>query len=202
MNNKSLTIAVAILALAVIGMLVMQFTCGRAACNKKTTAAEVNVSTSGLNIAYINSDSLLIHYELYKKFKAEMEEKQSRAEKQLEIQMRDFEKDAMDYQNKAQKGLMTRTEMLEKEQGLQARQQQLQQFEQKLNLDLQKEEQQRNAMINDSIKVVIKEFNADKQYKLILNNAFGSTVIDADSVLNITDTILVLINERYKKHNK
>lgn len=202
MNNKILTIAVAVLAVAVAGIFVMHFACGRAACGKKTSAAEIATPTGSISIAYINSDSLLIHYELYKKLKAEMEEKQTRAEKQLEMQMRDFERDAMDYQNKAQKGLMTRSEMLEKEQGLQARQQQLQQFEQKLNLDLQKEEQQRNAMINDSIKVVIKEFNADKKYKMILNNAFGSTVIDADSTLNITDTILVLINERYKKHAK
>lgn len=69
MNNKTLTIAVVVLAIAVAGIFVMHFTCGRAACSKKTTAAEVSVQTGGISIAYINSDSLLIHYELYKKTK-------------------------------------------------------------------------------------------------------------------------------------
>lgn len=201
MNNKILTALVAVLLVAVIALFVMHFTCGKAACHKQGNTA-VATQGSDFSIAYINSDSLLLHYELYKKLKAEMEDKQSRAEKQYEAQMRDLEKDAYEYQNKAQKGLLTRTEMLETEQGLQARQQQLQQFEQKLTADLQKEEQSRNQMINDSIKAVIKEFNADKKYRMILNNGFGSTVVDADSTLNITDTILVLINERYKKYAK
>jgi len=61
-----------------------------------------------------------------------------------------------------------------------------------------RKEEQMQKRIYDSIQVVLNDFNADKRFRLILNNAFGNSLLSADNALNITDTILVLLNDKHK----
>ena len=50
--------------------------------------------------------------------------------------------------------------------------------------------------IYDSIQLVLKQYNANGRYRMIMNNAFGNSLLNADGVDNITDSITVILNSR------
>ncbi len=88
--------------------------------------------------------------------------------------------------------------MQEKEMSFQQRQQELGMLNQKLSEELAQDEQRMQIQLIDSLKIAASIFNEDQHYQMILNNAFGTTVISGNPGLNVTDSIASLMNERYK----
>jgi outer membrane protein len=153
-------------------------------------------AASGLSIAFVNVDTLLMNYTLYNSLKNEHETSYKASESKFQAQAEKLQRDMIDYQQKAQKGLLTRNEMQVTEEGLNARQQQLMQLEEKLTRDLMAQEEAMQKRIYDSVTAAIQVINSDKKYKLVLNNAFGSNILDADQGLNITAQVSKILEER------
>jgi outer membrane protein len=59
---------------------------------------------------------------------------------------------------------------------------------------LQEEELVLNNRIAELINNAVKEINADKRYKMIVN---AGSLLDADESLNITEIVLAKVNELY-----
>lgn len=201
--NKLSIITNAIIVGAIALLYVLHFN-GKQTCNPAPA-----VSTSALSlandtidsgsyfpVAYINLDTLLLNYRLYNKLKAEHESKYRAAEGRFQGQAEALQRDAAQYQDRAQKGMMTRAEIQEKETELQDRQQRLTTLEQELSQELAVKEASIQKRIFDSLQNVLKTYNADGKYRMILNNAFGNSLLNADGVHNITDTVTVMLNNR------
>lgn len=199
--NKLSIIINAILAGAIALLFVLHFN------GKQTTVTATSApaspfagqsvgSSESFPVAYINLDSLLLNYRLYNKLKAAHEANYKASEGRFQGQAEALQQDVAKYQENAQKGLMTRAEMQAKETDLQGRQQQLMQLEQQLSQELAAKEEAVQKQIYDSLQSVLKTFNATGRYRMIMNNAFGNSLLNADGVDNITDTITVILNDR------
>ena len=94
--------------------------------------AEGSTVSASDGIVYINIDSVLTNYKMHSDIMAELQDKLSTKEAELQSKQRRFEKGVSDYQNKINKGLVTRTEAAEIEKDLQTEQQTLMQLQQKM----------------------------------------------------------------------
>ncbi len=158
----------------------------------------VNLVQPDVPIVYVNIDSLLNNYEYFQDMQEDFADKQSELEAELNNRSRQYEASAMDYQNKVQKGLVTRREAGELEQQLMAEQQSLLQLRDQLTQQLQEEEQVSNRKLINAIMEYLKIYNADQNYQFIFSNSFGDNVLFANEQLDITYIILPGLNEKYR----
>jgi outer membrane protein len=197
MKNLSLILN-AVLIVAVAVLFYLHF-------STKDTAKPAQGRTEGMNlvqpdvpIVYVNIDTLLNNYEYFKDMQEDFADKQSELEAELNNRSKQYEASAMDYQNKVQKGLVTRREAAELEQQLLGEQQSLLRLRDELTLQLQEEEQVSNRKLINAIMEYLKVYNADKDYQFIFSNSFGDNVLFANDKLDITYLILPGLNEQYK----
>ena len=205
MNQKVLIATNVVLAFAVLFLYVLYFG-GKTGKIESKRSKDISESTpvpaGSFIVAYINMDSMMLKYELYNTLKSQLEQKQSSAEGDYSRKMKQLENDYYKYQEKAQKGLLTRSEMQEQEMGLQQRQQEMQQLNQKLSEELAREEQNMQIQLFDSLKSATKIFNKGNRYQLIINNALSTTIVSGNASLNVTDSIVEIMNTRYKSITK
>lgn len=202
MKNNLLVILNIVLLVAVLVLFIDRFS-GSPEAKKQSTNTETATGqiVSG-DIVYVNVDSLLNGYDLYNELKTQLLKKQQQSESNLASRSKQLERKMLEYQNKAQKGLMLRSEMEATEKKLMQEQQSLMQLKEELSMSLMEDEQAMNKQIYDSVQSVLKQYNANfSKHALILNNTMGSTILHANPQSNITDTIMSLINQQYNSKN-
>lgn len=179
-----------------------------AGCQQQSAATAV-ASTSGpvqtaasSNIAYFNLDSLLLGYNMYLDMRADFEVKTQKADSELTTKGRALESDVVSYQEKVQKGLVTRAQAAELEQQLSVKQQELVQYRDQLVANMAEEEQVMLNNIQNSITEYIAEFNSDYRYGVIMSTNTSGPIYNADPSLNITAEIIKGLNERYAASKK
>ena len=180
-----------------------------AGCNKQNSApaAENNASenahaassataTSG-DIAYFNIDSLVSRYDMYTDLRATYEEKAKKAENELTSKGRSLENNLRDYQEKIQKGLVTRSQAQTMEENLNKQQQTFVEHRDKVMAEMAEEEQVMLNRIHYSITQYLKEFNADYRFKMIVSSTGAGPVLNADPSLDLTEVLLEGLNKKY-----
>jgi outer membrane protein len=150
-------------------------------------------------IVYINIDTLLNNYAYFFDMQEEFADKQSEMEAELNQRSRQYESSAMDYQNKVQKGLVTRREAAEMEQQLLQEQQSLLQLRDELTMELAEEEQVRNRRLINEIMEYLVEYNKTYNYQFIFSNSFGDNLLFANEKLDVTADVLAGLNAAYEK---
>lgn len=175
-------------------------------CNDKKTTGdtgsdEISVSASGIatsaDIAYFNIDSVISNYDMYVELSATYQDKATKAQEQLTTKGRALERDITNYQDRAQKGLMTTSQMRSAEEDLQKKQQSYVEFQEQTMGDLQEEERVMFNNIYYSIDEFLKEFNKDYRYGIIISTGTTGPVMHADPRFNITQDILEGLNKKY-----
>ena len=158
-----------------------------------------NVKAGGLNIVYINIDTLLNNYDYYADLQADLSDRQAELEAQMNARSREYQTNALDFQDKVQKGLLTRREAAELEQQLLQEQQNLLNLRDELTMQLAEEEQVSNRKLINNIMEYLKVYNEGKEYQFIFSNSFGDNLLFANKSLDITYSVLQGINEYYKQ---
>jgi outer membrane protein len=170
--------------------------------NRKSVNSGNIVSSSALGIVYVNIDSIIFNFDMFKDKRNDLVTKQKNAEGELNTKVAQFQKDGTDYQNKVNKGLVTRAQAAQIEQVLTNQQQELVTLKDKLQTDLMEEEQVMNRQVIDYITKYLDENKADYNYQFILGKSFGSVVLYSDSSLEITKRVLDALNKKYKSEKK
>jgi outer membrane protein len=199
MKQANLIINV-ILILAVGTLFALHFTSGEKG-NEAGTPSEnrvINDSTV-VDIAYVQIDTVLNKMKMYKDLTEKLGKKQQEMETKMASQYKSFEKEVADFQNKAQKGLITRSEAQTLEQQLGAKGNQLETQRNNYLMELQEENLVSQNKIIDYIMSYLEEYNADGQYKYILSYSFGGGILFASDRLDITPEVVVGLNEKYDK---
>jgi outer membrane protein len=129
-------------------------------------------------------------------------DKQKSAEAELNSKGDQYQKAAKDYQDKVNKGLVTRATAAQIEQSLVQQQQELVSLRDKLQSNLVDEEQVMNRQILEYITKFLEENRSDYNYQYILGKSFGSVVLYGDNSLDITPKVLDAINKKYKSEKK
>ena len=197
MKNLSLILN-AVLIVAVGVLFYLHFSAKGSGKASPARTEGMNLVQPDVPIVFVNIDTLLNNYEYFKDMQEDFADKQSELEAELNNRSRQYEASAMDYQNKVQKGLVTRREAAELEQQLMGEQQSLLQLRDELTMQLQEEEQVSNRKLINAIMEYLKEYNADLNYQFIFSNSFGDNVLFANDKLDITYLVLPGLNERYK----
>jgi len=150
-------------------------------------------------IAYIVLDSLMRNYDYFAKREKEYSAAAERESAKLQAQMEQLQQDMYNLQTQHQKGLITTRDAEAKSADLQKRYENLMKTQQKKEVEFQQKEMAITKELRDSVEVAIGVFNHDNRFKIVLNNVFNSNVLYAEEQLNITEPVLKLLNERYKK---
>lgn len=163
-----------------------------------TAQADPSIEYNG-KIVYIVVDSLMRGYNYAIDLRGTFEEKSTKAQTELNNKARSLEREARDYQEKAQKGILTRSEAQTIETGLQQKEQSLMQFRDKMMQELTEEEAVTMNKISNAILEYVTKYNNDKKYSMIISSTGANTVLIADPSLNITADLLSGLNEEYAK---
>lgn len=149
-------------------------------------------------IAYVNMDTLLSKYDMYFDYQSQLLDKQRKLEAQLNTSSRSYERQVVDFQDKVQKGLVTRSQAQEMEMQLMQKQQELLQLKDNLSMELMEEEQVMNRRLQFTIYEFLEEFNKNGEYHYILGYSFGGPILYSSNKLDITKEVISGINKKYQ----
>lgn len=199
MKKTSLVVNI-VLAIAVVALYILHFT---GVPKTAITQSEDGVASSQFvgehAIAWVNMDSLLNNYDMYFDIQAELESKGRKMETDMTTRTRAFERQMIDFQDKVQKGLVTRSTAQQMQQDLAVKEQELYQYRDELRMQFAEEEQVMLRRIQHSITDYLKEYNKEKGYQVILSGAFGGPVLYGSPAIEITNEVLNGLNAEYSK---
>jgi len=190
----------AVLFLAVAALFFLQFSGNKNV--KKNTPANAPASISANGIAYVNIDTVVFKFKMYSDRKEELLGKQKKAEAELNSKGSQYEKGVKDYQDKVNKGLVTRATAAEIEQSLYQQQQELVSLRDKLQSDLLEEDQVMNRQILEYITTYLEEHKEEYNYQYIFGKSFGSVVLYGNTANDITQHVLEGLNMKYQTEKK
>ena len=145
---------------------------------------------------------MLEEYDMANDLRSAVETKVNSIQQEINRRGTKLEKDVKAFQDKIDKGLLTRSVAEVQGQKLQQQQNSFQQYAAQKQQEMAEEQQVMLNQIGDAIKTFLDEFNAEKQYAMILSTQGGvlpAPVAAADSELDITDAILEGLNAAYVK---
>jgi outer membrane protein len=191
-----------VLALAVIALFVLHFT-GIGANKKSNGDDRLALGMSENNeIFFVEIDTVISKFNLAKDLSAELESKYNSSDAALKSKQQAYEKDVNDYQYKAQRGLITRTEAADIEQTLYTKQQELVQLQQDLTNEINEKQSVMNRQVINAIMQYLKENSSQFNYKYVLGASFGGNVLYANDSLDISANIIKGLNDKYEQDKK
>lgn len=180
-----------------------------ASCNANAGASAVeqapqaSQTAAAGSIVYIQMDSLINQYDMFNDLKSEIEAKVQAIDDDLRKKGNALEKSVQDFQNKLNKGLLTRSQAETQQQELIEREQSLRNLTAQKQLEMQEEEAVMIRKVMDAIQTYLTEYNKTHNYALILTtSASTNTVIVGNPSLDITADVLTGLNAEYIKSKK
>ena len=198
MKNTSLILSViSLVAVVVFGVLTLT---GRKAANAETAAGEAVVAEAGKGaIVYIDLDRILMDYDMANDLRSVVETKVQNIQAEVNRRGKKLENDVKSFQEKIDKGLMTRSVAEAQSQKLQQQELEFNNYAAQKQQEIQEEQVVMMNQLGDAIQTFLDKYNAEKQYAMIITNSGGAPVITADANLDITEDVLAGLNEEYIK---
>jgi len=186
---------------AVLILYILYFTGGKShrisGANTEMTGGS---DATGGDIVFIDIDSVLNNYQMYKDYNDEFERKAKISEAELTSKQRIYQKDVNDYQYKVQRGLITRAEDQQIQQQLYNQQQTLLKLQQDKQLELSEQEQVTVNLVLNSITEYLKEVQPKYNYRYVFaNRLVGGSIFYGSTSLDITKEITQGLNEKYSR---
>lgn len=196
MKNTSLILSIAALAVAVtFGVLSIT---NKPAQEEAPAAGETAAASAGV-IAYVQLDQIIEQYDMANDLRAVVETKVNNIQAEINRRGKKLESDVASYQDKVNKGLMTRSVAEAQYAKLQQQEQEFNNYANKKQAEINEEQVVMMNQISDAIKTYVDKYNAEKQYDMILCNQAGVPVLAASASLDITQEILDGLNAEYVK---
>jgi len=188
---------------------------GTASCNQTKTgetegapAAEASEPCAPKGaIVYIDMTRIMAEYDMANDLRAVVETKVGEIQAEISRRESNLAGAVSKYQEKAQKGLMTRTVAEVEAEKLQKQELEFNKYASEKNNEINEELLVMNNQINDAIATFVAKYNEEKQYAMILvtqGDAEGDGVVTlsapvlaADPALDITDDVLAGLNREY-----
>jgi len=199
MKNVSIIIN-AIMAVAIVILFVLVLTNKSNPITKQLTTGK-DVAISGkLPIAYINIDSLLLHYQFAKDANESLIKKQEDSRLTINTKARQLQVEMAEFQHKLENNAFLSRDRAEQEQTrLQKKQQDLQALDGDLSKQLVQIQQKMSEQLRDTINAFMKQFNKDHKYQIILSNTSSDNILYAEKGYDITAEVTKLLNERFAR---
>ena len=197
MKNTSLVLSViSLIAVVVFGVLTLTKGGKQAEPAKEEAATEA--AQKG-DIVYVDLDRILMEYDMANDLRSVVETKVQNIQAEVNRRGQKLEKEVAAYQEKIQKGLMTRSVAEVQGQKLQEQEIEFNNYAAQKQQEINEEQVVMMNQLGDAIQTFINKYNEEKQYAMIITNSGGAPVITADANLDITEAVLAGLNEEYIK---
>ena len=204
MKNTPLILSIIAVVVAVAGIVwavVQNPKSERTVSSDPSDSTYVAKATSG--IVYIDLDRIVQEYDMASDLGAVVETRVKNIQDEVNRRGKQLENEMIEFQNKINKGLITRSVAEVQGQELQQKQAQFNEYATQKNNEVIEEQTVMMNQIADAIQTFMDKYNEEKKYTMILTNQSGVPVISADPSLDITDDVIARLNEEYiKEKNK
>ena len=202
MKNTSLILSI-ISLVAVVAFGILSLTGGKST-EAQAEGNAVEAAASKGSIVYIDLDRILMEYDMANDLRSVVETKVQNIQAEVTRRGKKLENDVIEFQNKIDKGLLTRTNAEVQSQKLQQQELEFNNYAAQKQQEINEEQVVMMNQLGDAIQTYLTKFQEEKEYAMILTNSGGAPVVAADASLDITDTVLAGLNEEYikSKNNK
>ena len=151
-------------------------------------------------IVYVNLDIILEKYDMANELSSVVQTKVQNIEAEVQRRGKKIENAEKSFNEKIEKGLMTRSVAEAEAQKLQKQAADFQKYAGQKQQEVQEELMVMNNQVLDAIKTYIEKYNEEKKFAMILINQAGVPVITADASLDVTNEVLNGLNAEYVKN--
>ncbi len=198
--KKSSLIINAVLVIASGIFCVLPLSSCKTETSGSNTGTEGKAEKTGLKIAYIKVDSLVVNYDLAQTLHDSFTQKQEAYTKEYGEKRSKFEQQAAAFQEKVQRGgFLTQERAIQERDRLVGEEQQIAKLDQELSTKLAQLQSENNKQLLDSLMNYLKVYNADKKFDYIFNSG---EILIGDESCNITKVVLEGMNARYALSKK
>lgn len=161
------------------------------------TIAE-RIAEGSFNIAYIQTEKLMERYDMAIQMRADFEAEQKRMEGDLSRRQSSFQTELERFQRQVQQNAITIENAQRKEQELMQMRDNLMQMNETYGQNLMLKEREMNFDLYESISEFLKRYNEKAGHDYILGYSQGGGILYASEALDITETVVNMLNEEYK----
>ncbi len=179
-----------------VAVLVLYFLHFSSQNQTEATDGPMVVNSVPVNIAYINSDTLLKNYEFSKVAATQLENKKDELQAEYENRARGLQTEITNFQRNAQN--MTIAQARAVEEDLTKKQQNLLRYQESLTQTLIQEEAKISNELYNKVADYLRDYGLVNNFQFVLTYQKGSGVLYANDSLNITDAIVIGLNDAYQ----
>lgn len=190
MKNASLALN-GVLLIAVAILYYLHFSSG-----KTETVNSESINPGELTVAYINSDSVLKHYDFFKVNAEKFETKGKKLDQDLQNRAQSLQNDISAYQRNY--GSMTIGQAKAVEEDLAKKRQNLELYQRSLEQELMEEQAKMNEELYKKVTDYLKVYAQDKQLQIVLKFNPSSDLLYGGQSVDITTDVISGLNESYK----
>ena len=159
-------------------------------------------SVPALKIAYVDIDTLLTNYNLWKELNEEMIRKEENVRATLNQKASDLQADYEEFERKLNNNAFVTRERAEAEQSrILKKREDLEALQERLSNELMVETNKNSVLFRDSINAYISDYNKVHKYNIILSR-IGDNILYIDNAMNVTQDIIDGLNARHAKYGK
>ena len=199
MKNTSLILSI-ISLVAVIALGIISFT-GKGSASEAKSGENAPAAGSGA-IVYFNLDRVLNEYDMANDLRSVVESKAQGIKEEVNRRGNKLQNDVNSFQEKINKGLITRSVAEVQGQKLEQQRNDFNNFANQKNQEIAEEQQVMMNNIGDAIKTFLDKYASDNSYAMVIatqGDILPAPVAAADSSLDVTDDIIVKLNDEYVK---
>ena len=157
-------------------------------------------NNGSVNIAYINSDSVMNAYIMVDTLLVELQRLNDSLDKDITLREQTFQARVMAYQQNIQNGTITTVDQAkQQEAALQAEQESLMNLRDLYMNEIAIQQNDMNMRIIDSISIVIERNPEEFPYDFVLGYTKGAGILYASDQFDITDQVVEILNETYSE---
>jgi outer membrane protein len=187
-----------VLVIAIIILFILQFSSKKSQSENGTVLYSDSISLH-LPVAYVDVDSLLTNFNFYNHLMNDYELKITKQNNQLSQRYQGYQKEVIEFQQKAQNNAFLSRERMEQENARLARKQrEIEQTAAQMEQELALEQRIMQQQLSDTLSTAMKEFNNPQKYQIIYTKSGNTTILYADESYNITQEVIEFLNTRYK----
>ena len=202
-QNKTNLILTILNIVLFIGLIVLYFIILKPGTDDNNASATAqHKAARSTNIAFVNSDSLMVQYDLVKTMRTDLEAKSRMLEQELSRKQSAFEKDANYFQEQVKKNSISEASAQEIYSSLMAEQQKLYDLRDQYAGEISRNEYELKLVLVDSLNNFLERYNRKYNYDYILSYAHGGIILAANDSLDITRDVLNKLNKEYSKEAK
>jgi len=151
---------------------------------------------SSSQLVYVDVNKLMDGYERTKVEKSKFEAKATQLRANVDSLMVDWQEEIKLYEK--ERSTMSKKELELKQEILSTKQQQINNYQQAIQKQIQEEDQKASQTVVNDINDFVKEYGKQNNYKIIFGASGGGSIMYANEASDLTDEVLEGLNKEYK----